>query len=135
MVADAGNQGIRRDHGYALISIPFVSLSAEKYRRANSTTGMLFPSNLSSRSSQVFHNCSIGILMTPHKTSKHPHLTIEEPRENCALAQFRPSIEQVIRRLKILRLLKGMYCHDRRRFGLRLSLFSGLLNHTLQAKR
>jgi hypothetical protein len=39
--------------------------------------------------------------------------------------------ENVIRRLKIFRLLKETYRHRRRRFGLRLHLLAGVYNHNL----
>ena len=87
LIADAGYQGVWRDHGHSL---------------------------------------------TPHKSSKHHQLTREERRENRALAHFRQPVEHVIRRLKIFRVLKGVYRHRRRRFGLRLSLIAGLVNATTQ---
>lgn len=67
--------------------------------------------------------------LTPHKSSKHRPLTSDERRENRAISSIRQPIEHVIRRLKVFRILKEVYRHRRRRFGLRLSLISGLLNH------
>lgn len=74
-----------------------------------------------------------GHALTPHKASKHHALTVEERQENRALAHFRQPIEHVIRKLKIFRVLKAVYRHRRRRFGLRLSLIAGLVNHIAQA--
>lgn len=72
--------------------------------------------------------------LTPHKASKHHPLTSDERLENRAIASTRQPVEHVIRRLKIFRVLKEVYRHRRRRFGLRLSLIAGLLNHMSQAK-
>jgi hypothetical protein len=43
-------------------------------------------------------------------------------------------VEQVIRRLKIFRVLAERYRHRRRRFGLRLRLIAGLYNYGLQTR-
>ena len=87
LIADAGYQGVWREHGHSL---------------------------------------------TPHKGSKHHPLTAEERKENRVLAHFRQPIEHVIRKLKIFRILKEVYRHRRRRFGLRLSLIAALVNATSQ---
>lgn len=75
-----------------------------------------------------------GHSLTPHKASKNHELTPEERQENRVLAHFRQPIEHTIRKLKIFRVLKEVYRHRRRRFGLRLSIIAGLVNHTLQLK-
>jgi hypothetical protein len=68
---------------------------------------------------------------TPHKRWRGRVLTQEQRAENKALASERVLAENVIRRLKIFRLLKETYRHRRRRFGLRLHLLAGVYNHNL----
>jgi hypothetical protein len=68
---------------------------------------------------------------TPFKESKRKPLTGEERAFNRALAGERIVVEHVIRRLKVFRVLKGVYRHRRRRFGLRVHLLAGLYNADL----
>ena len=42
-------------------------------------------------------------------------------------------VENVIRRLKVFRVLKETYRHRRQRHGLRVHLLAGLYNHDLNA--
>lgn len=79
LIADAGYQGIGKDHAHAI---------------------------------------------TPHKATKTAPLTDEMRQDNRVLAHTRQCVEHVIRRLKIFRLLKGVYRHRRRRFSLRLHLIA-----------
>ncbi|WP_245808186.1 hypothetical protein [Deinococcus hopiensis] len=46
------------------------------------------------------------------------------------LTYIRQAIEHVIRRMKIFRVLQGMYRHRRRRFALRVQLTAALCNLT-----
>lgn len=70
---------------------------------------------------------------TPHKRCKGKALTLEQKGHNRALAKARILAEHVIRKLKVFRVLKEIYCHRRRRFGLRLNLIAALYNHDLDA--
>ena len=68
---------------------------------------------------------------TPHKCWRGRVLTAEQRLENKGLAGERVVVENVIRRLKVL---KETYRHRRRRFGLRLNLIAGLYNADLKGK-
>ena len=69
---------------------------------------------------------------TPHKRwRKTIPLTEAQRAHNTALASERVLVENVIRRLKVFRLLKETYRHRRRRHGLRVHLLAGLYNHDL----
>jgi hypothetical protein len=71
---------------------------------------------------------------TPHKRRrKSIALTPEQQAYNRALASQRVLAENVIRRLKVFRVLKETYRHRRKRFGLRVHLLAGLYNHDLKA--
>ena len=72
---------------------------------------------------------------TPFKRwRKAVPLTEEQKAFNHALASERVLVENVIRRLKVFRVLKETYRHRRRRHGLRVHLLAGLYNHDLNAK-
>lgn len=72
---------------------------------------------------------------TPYKRwRKAVPLTEEQRAYNTALASERVLVENVIRRLKVFRVLKETYRHRRRRHGLRVHLLAGLYNHDLTAK-
>ena len=58
-------------------------------------------------------------------------LSEEQRAHNRALASERVRVENVIRRLKVFRILKETYRHRRRRHGLRVHLLAGLYNHDL----
>jgi transposase len=77
---------------------------------------------------KAFHEHS----RTPHKRSKRKPLTDEQRAFNRVLSEDRVVVETVIRRLKIFRVLKEVYRHRRRRFGLRVSLIAGLCNLDLR---
>ncbi len=70
----------------------------------------------------------------PLKNSKLHQLTKEEKKFNRALAGKRVKIENVIRRLKVFRILSERYRHRRKRFGLRFNLIAGLHNYELKLK-
>ena len=61
-------------------------------------------------------------------------LSPEQRVFNRLLASQRVIVENVIRRLKIFRVLKETYRHRRRRHGLRVHLLAGLYNHDLHAE-
>lgn len=71
---------------------------------------------------------------TPFKRSKKKPLTNEQKGLNHALSSRRVGVENVIRRLKVFRVLKETYRHRRKRFGLRVSLIAGLYNADLGIK-
>lgn len=68
---------------------------------------------------------------TPHKRTRRKELTREQRWENRRLASARITVEHVIRRLKVFRVLSSRYRHRRRRFGLRLNLIAALYNRDL----
>lgn len=78
-------------------------------------------------------------LAKPHANSRTPFkrwrkaipLPEEQRTFNRALASERVRVENIIRRLKIFRVLKEIYRHRRRRHGLRVHLLAGLYNHDL----
>ncbi len=70
----------------------------------------------------------------PLKNSKLHQLTKAEKKLNRELASKRVKVENVIRRLKIFRILSERYRHRHKRFGLRFNLIAGLHNHELKLK-
>ena len=68
---------------------------------------------------------------TPKKKSKKRHLTKDERCANRALSRSRIVVENVIRRLKIFRILLECYRNRRKRFSLRFNLIAGLYNFEL----
>jgi len=73
-------------------------------------------------------------VILPLKNSKLHHLTKAEKKVNRELASKRVRVENVIRRLKIFRILSERYRHRRKRFGLRFNLIAGLHNYELKLK-
>lgn len=71
-------------------------------------------------------------VILPLKNSKLHQLTKEEKKFNRALAGKRVKIENVIRRVKVFRILSERYRHRRKRFGLRFNLIAGLHNYELK---
>ncbi len=76
-----------------------------------------------------------GKVLIPKKNSKLRKLTKEEKRANRELASKRVKVENVIRRLKIFRILAERYRNRRKRLGLRFNLISGIYNYELKAKK
>ena len=70
----------------------------------------------------------------PLKNSKLHQLTRSEKKHNRELARRRVKVENVIRRLKVFRILSERYRHRRKRFGLRFNLIAGLHNYELKLK-
>ena len=77
-------------------------------------------------------HCSNVIL--PRKNSRLHRLSKAEKKANRELAGKRVKVENVIRRLKIFRILSERYRHRRKRFGLRFNLIAGLHNYELKLK-
>ena len=73
-------------------------------------------------------------VLIPKKNSKLHKLTKEERRANRELSKKRIKVENVIRRLKIFRILGERYRHRRKRLGLRFNLISGIYNFERKAK-
>lgn len=65
---------------------------------------------------------------TPVKKSKLHPLTQEQKACNRTLSQKRILIENIIRRLKIFRILSERYRNRRKRFGLRFNLIAAICN-------
>ena len=76
---------------------------------------------------------SLNVIL-PKKNSKLHPLTRTEKKANRELARKRVKVENVIRRLKIFRILSERYRHRRKRFGLRFNLIAGLHNYELKLK-
>ena len=73
-------------------------------------------------------------VLIPKKNSKKHKLTKEEKKANRELSKKRIKVENVIRRLKIFRILGERYRHRRKRLGLRFNLISGIYNFERKAK-
>ncbi|MFL6283539.1 MAG: transposase family protein, partial [Pyrinomonadaceae bacterium] len=68
---------------------------------------------------------------TPKKRSKKQQLRRDEKRSNRELSRRRIVVENVIRSLKIFRILLERYRNRRKRFSLRFNLIAGLYNFEL----
>jgi IS5 family transposase len=75
-----------------------------------------------------------GKSQTPKKKPKKGRLTKDEKRANRALSRRRIVVENVIRSLKIFRILSERYRNRRKRFSLRFNLIAGLYNYELSIK-
>ena len=67
----------------------------------------------------------------PKKKSKKKPLTKEDKKYNMEISSSRVTVENVIRSLKIFRVLAEKYRCRRKRFGLRLNLIAGIYNFEL----
>jgi transposase len=65
---------------------------------------------------------------TPAKKSKLHPLTREQKANNRTVSRKRILIENIIRRLKIFRILSERYRNRRKRFGLRFNLIAAICN-------
>jgi transposase len=72
---------------------------------------------------------------TPAKKTKLHPLTREQKASNRALSQERILIENIIRKLKIFRILSERYRNRRKRFGLRFNLIAAIYNMELDLVR
>jgi hypothetical protein len=68
----------------------------------------------------------------PHKKPRNGQLTTEQKRQNKEQSRLRVRVENVIRHLKIFRILSSRYRNRRKRFGLRVNLIAGLYNYELK---
>ncbi len=67
----------------------------------------------------------------PHKSKKKSPLTKSQRKDNHILSSSRVVVENIIRTLKIFRILAEKYRNRRRRFGLRLNLIAAICNFQL----
>jgi hypothetical protein len=65
---------------------------------------------------------------TPAKKSKLHHLSAEQQVANRKLSRKRILIENIIRKLKIFRILSERYRNRRKRFGLHFNLIAAIYN-------
>ena len=72
---------------------------------------------------------------TPAKKTKLHPLNPEQKASNRALSKVRILIENIIRKLKIFRILSERYRNRRKRFGLRFNLIAAIYNLELQNAR
>ena len=70
----------------------------------------------------------------PKKSSKKNPLTKEEKKKNHKLSSSRVLVENIIRELKIFRIIAEKYRNRRRRFGLRFNLIAAFYNQNLNYK-
>ena len=68
---------------------------------------------------------------TPHRKLPKKELSKEQKAYNRKLASERMTVEHVIGKLKVFRILQERYRNRRKRFGLRLSLIAGIYNYEL----
>jgi transposase len=66
--------------------------------------------------------------LTPVKKSKLHPLSLEQKASNRKLSRKRILIENIIRRLKIFRILSERYRNRRKRFGLQFNLIAAICN-------
>ena len=70
---------------------------------------------------------------TPAKKSKFHPLSAEQKTVNRKLSKKRILIENIIRKLKIFRILSERYRNRRKRFGLRFNLIAAIYNLELKS--
>ena len=112
--------GKGRTHDYKLFQLSRVRLGADLKLRAD-----LGYWGMQSGTSKV---------ILPLKNSKLNRLTKAQKKLNRELASKRVKVENVIRRLKIFRILSERYRHRRKRFGLRFNLIASMHNYELKLK-
>jgi hypothetical protein len=70
--------------------------------------------------------------LLPKKKSKKYPLSIEDKKNNTALAKQRVIVENVIGMLKRFKIIADRYRNRRKRFSLRFNLLAGLYNYELE---
>jgi hypothetical protein len=70
----------------------------------------------------------------PKKRSKKNPLTKEDKKNNAHISSQRVTIENIIRELKIFRILAEKYRNRRRKYGLRFNLIAAIYNLNLTVK-
>lgn len=67
----------------------------------------------------------------PQKNFKKKPLTKQEKKDNHDISSERVLVENVIRKVKIFRVMAEKYRNRRRRFTLRLNLIAAIINYEL----
>mgnify|MGYP001605826246 FL=1 len=67
----------------------------------------------------------------PKRNSKKHPLTKQEKKQNHQISSERVLVENVIRKIKIFRIMAEKYRNRRKRFALRLNLITGIINYEL----
>jgi hypothetical protein len=67
----------------------------------------------------------------PKKRSKKNPLTEVDKKENQRISSSRVTVENVIRSIKIFRIIAEKYRNRRKRFSLRLNLIAAIYNYQL----
>jgi len=70
--------------------------------------------------------------LLPKKRSKNNPLSIEDKKNNTALAKQRVIVENVIGMLKRFKIIAERYRNRRKRFSLRFNLLAGFYNYELE---
>ncbi|MDS3117492.1 IS5 family transposase [Streptococcus pneumoniae] len=68
---------------------------------------------------------------TPRKSSKLKPLTVEDKTYNHALSKERSKVENIFAKVKTFKMFSTTYRNHRKRFGLRMNLIAGIINHEL----
>jgi len=66
---------------------------------------------------------------TPKKKPKGGELTADEKLENRRIARERMLVENINAKVKVFKITSNKYRNRRKRFGLRMSLICGIINH------
>jgi hypothetical protein len=66
---------------------------------------------------------------TPKRKPKGRELTAEEKAANKRLSQERILIENINAKVKVFKIVANKYRNRRKRFGLRMALICGIINH------
>jgi DDE superfamily endonuclease len=69
--------------------------------------------------------------LIPHKGRKKCPLTKQQKKENHELSSKRVLVENIIRTIKIFKIVADKYRNRRKRFGLRLNLIAAISNFQL----
>ncbi|CWH12792.1 transposase [Streptococcus pneumoniae] len=68
---------------------------------------------------------------TPRKSSKFKPLTVEDKTYNHALSKERSKVENIFAKVETFKMFSTTYRNHRKRFGLRMNLIAGIINHEL----
>ncbi|HGJ5771042.1 TPA: transposase family protein [Streptococcus pneumoniae] len=68
---------------------------------------------------------------TPRKSSKLKPLIAEDKAYNHALSKERSKVENIFAKVKTFKIFSTTYRNHRKRFGLRMNLIAGIINHEL----
>ncbi|HEV8731716.1 TPA: IS5 family transposase [Streptococcus pneumoniae] len=70
-------------------------------------------------------------VQTPRKSSKLKSLIAEDKAYNHALSKERSKVENIFAKVKTFKMFSTTYRNHRKRFGLRMNLIAGIINHEL----